>query len=57
MIPALREEFNRNYTPEKYGELLRCARSRQRHAHRLSRFRDAVLRSLCDHRPDGAVWP
>ena len=22
MIPALREEFNRNYTPEKYGELL-----------------------------------
>ena len=22
MIPALREEFNRNYTPEKYRELL-----------------------------------
>lgn len=24
MIPALREEFNRNYTPEKYRELLRA---------------------------------
>ena len=23
MIPALREEFNRNYTPEKYQRLLR----------------------------------
>ena len=24
MIPALREEFNRNYTPEKYREFLRA---------------------------------
>ena len=24
MIPALREEFNRNYTPEKYQEFLRA---------------------------------
>ena len=23
MIPALREEFNRNYTPEKYQQFLR----------------------------------
>jgi len=24
MVPALREEFNRNYTPEKYQRFLRC---------------------------------
>ncbi len=57
MIPALREEFNRNFTPEKYQRLLRNLDRSLRHAHRVSRLGDALLRPSKPARPDGAVWP
>ena len=52
MIPALREEFNRNFTPEKYRQFL-LPGSGQRHAHWISRLRDAMLRTQRLSRPDG----
>ena len=45
MIPALREEFNRNFTSAKYQSLLQSLDKISRDAYRVPRLRDSLLSS------------
>ena len=57
MIPALREEFNRNFTPEKYRQFLESLDEAcgTHIGFRVSETPCFVPKVAS--RPDGAVWP